>query len=334
MTASLRQRLIGGALEGFFEGASAAARLHPRYRPRATGVELVADVRYGHGKQRVLDVWHPPPSGSRRLRPAVLYLHGGGFRMLSKRSHWIFGASYAERGYVVFNANYRLSPEHRFPAALEDALAAYRWVVANARDHGADPQQLIVAGESAGANLALGVTIAATFARPELDAQRVFAEGVVPRAVVAACGLLQVSDMARFPIRHDSPAWIRARMEMVERAYLGPEELRRELGDLSFADPLVFLESEAEPTRSFPPVFAPVGSRDPIRDDSRRLATALTRRGVRCDAPVYQGEHHAFHAFRFRPQARRAWQDTFTFLDDVLASSQVTPATAATTREP
>ena len=323
MTSPLRQRLIGGSLEAFFEGASALARLAPKYRPENAGVKRVRDLRYGHGPARTLDVWYPSPSGSRRLRPAVLYLHGGGFRMLSKDSHWIFGLSYAERGYVVFNANYRLSPEHRFPAAVDDAFAAYRWVVENAERHGADPERIIIAGESAGANLALGITIAATFERPELEARKIFAAGVVPRALVPACGLLQVSDMARYDARHGAPGWIRERMEMIERGYLGPADLRREQGDLGLADPLVLLESEVASVRRLPPVFAPVGSHDPIKDDTRRLAAALTRRGIRCDAPVYQGEHHAFHAFRFRPQARRAWHDTFTFLEEVCADERV-----------
>ena len=104
---------------------------------------------------------------------------------------------------------------------------------------------------------------------------------------------------------------MRAVLTDVETAYL-PDD--RTGLDLALADPLCLVESVA-PSRPPPPFFLPVGTWDPLLDDSRRMAAALTRRGAVAEARYYPREVHAFHAFVWRPQARRCWQDMFGFLD-------------------
>jgi acetyl esterase len=78
---------------------------------------------------------------------------------------------------------------------------------------------------------------------------------------------------------------------------------------------VVMLERGEAPARPLPPFFAPVGARDPLRRDNDRLAAALRGLGAHCEAPVYPGSGHAFHAFVFRTEARRCWRDTFAFLE-------------------
>ena len=264
-------------------------------------------------------------------RPVVLYIHGGGFRMLSKDTHWLMGLAFARRGYLVFNVNYRLAPRHPFPAAIEDVCAAYEWVVAHAASRGGDLSRLVVAGESAGGNLAASLAIATTFERPEPFARRVFATGVVPRAVLSACPILQVSDTDRFLRRKRLPRWLHDRIAEVQHAYLrGWDAAAPRPGALDLADPVVFLESEAAAARPLPPFFVPVGTRDPILDDTRRLEAALARREVPCEARYYPGEAHAFHALVFRAAARRCWQDTFAFLGRHAATPAAASASAAT----
>lgn len=95
------------------------------------------------------------PHGDAGPRPAVVFFHGGGFTLCDLDSHDGFCRAMARHTEsIVVSVDYRLAPEHRAPAAAQDAYAAYRWVAEHAAELGADPARLIVAGDSAGGNLA------------------------------------------------------------------------------------------------------------------------------------------------------------------------------------
>lgn len=97
-----------------------------------------------------------------RLNPLVLYFHGGGFVTGDLDSHDASARAIARRtGAIVISVAYRLAPEHRFPAAHEDAWAAWQWLIGQAQDLGADPRRLAIAGEDAGGNLAFNVALRA-----------------------------------------------------------------------------------------------------------------------------------------------------------------------------
>ncbi|HVJ68987.1 MAG TPA: alpha/beta hydrolase, partial [Caulifigura sp.] len=98
--------------------------------------------------------------GSQQKAPAILCIHGGGFRA-GKREGWDARCKkMAERGYVAATVTYRLAPQHQFPAAIHDVKAAVRWLRANAEKYHIDPERIGVVGDSAGGHLAqfLGVT--------------------------------------------------------------------------------------------------------------------------------------------------------------------------------
>lgn len=310
-------------VDGFFRGASRLGRLHPLSRPERHGIEVRRDLPYAPGStlpEHRLDVYRP--SGRSGPLPIVLYVHGGGFRILSKDTHWIMGLSFARRGYLVFNVSYRLAPRHRFPAAVEDVAAAYLWVVRHAEQHGGDLSRLVLAGESAGANLVTSLALQTVYEREELFARRVFQTGVVPRAVLPACGIFQVSDVQRLARRKPKLSrFLLDRLEEVEQAYLGPDPSRHG-ALLDFADPLVWLERGDPPARPLPPFFLPVGTKDPLLPDTRRLAAAIRRLdGVAVDR-YYEGEVHAFHAFPILRNARRCWAHTFEFLDEHVPAAE------------
>lgn len=315
----VRRRAGAAVVDGFFRGASRLGRLHPHADPARHGVEVIRDVAYRDGgrTEHLLDVYRPADGSG--PWPAVLYVHGGGFRILSKDTHWVMALAFARRGFAVFNVSYRLAPRNRYPAAIEDVLSAYRWVVAHGAEYGADLSRLVLAGESAGANLVTAATLATTFRREEAWAREVFDLGVTPRAVVAACGILQVSDTDRFLRARRLHPFLADRLHEVCDAYLGPGFSGPGDGargpHLDLADPLLVLESEREAARPLPPFFAPVGTWDPLVDDSRRLAAALGRRGVECEAKLYPRQLHAFHAFVLHPAARRCWADIYRFLE-------------------
>jgi acetyl esterase len=305
-------------VDNFFRVISAAGRLHPSAKPGRHNVEVERDVPYLDDglAEHQLDVYKPTTVPG--PWPVVLYIHGGGFRILSKDTHWIMGLAYARRGFLVFNISYRLAPRHPFPAAVMDACAAYEWVAKHAPRYGGDLSRLVLAGESAGANLATSLTLATCYQRKEPYARAVWDTGLVPRAVLPACGIFQVSDTERFSRRRRLPSFISDRLTEVTDAYLRAVD-HNQPGALDLADPVVTLERGEAPGRPLPPFFVPVGTRDPLLDDTRRLKSALDRLGVPCEARYYPGEVHAFHALVFRRNARRCWGHAYDFLDRVLA---------------
>lgn len=321
----LRKQAGGHAINGILTGLSRAGRLHPRARPERHGVEVIRDLPYREGGSRahLLDVYRPV--GLVGTAPAVLYVHGGGFRILSKDTHWMMALHYAAHGFVVFTINYRLAPQHPYPAALEDASAAYVWVVENAARFGGDVSRLVVSGESAGANLACALTIEACWPRPEPWASAVWEAGVVPKVLVPKCGMLEVSNPERFLERRALSTFLSDRIVEVSRGYLGAGRADAP-GGLDLADPLRFLERASPPPRPLPPSFVTVGTRDPILDDSRRLRAALARLDTRSELRVYPGEIHAFQAFVHRPNARSAWRETLAFVDEAVSAPSGTSA--------
>lgn len=301
----LSSRLIDVAVGS----VSLAARLHPWAWSGPEG-RLVRDVRYapGAGRDHLLDVHIPPRPGP---RPVALYIHGGGFRILSKETHWMMVEQLVRAGFVVFNVNYRLAPVHPYPAAVEDAAAALRFVHEVAPRYGADPEQLVLAGESAGANLATALAVATSYRRGEAWAEALFASGIRPRAVLALCGLFEVRNDERFE-RQPIPAWQRDRIRIVCRGYLPPDARARAPGS-DLADPLSILERGEPPERPLPPFSISVGTADPIAEDSERLDQALEKLGVPRELSVFPGEIHAFQAVFWRPAARASWRRAVAF---------------------
>jgi acetyl esterase len=251
----------------------------------------------------------------------VFYVHGGGFHMLSKDTHWLMGLLFARYGYLVINISYRLAPEHPYPAALEDTCVAYRWLAARVGELGGDPARIAVAGESAGGNLITALTLAACQRRDEPWARAVFDVGVVPRAALPFCAMLEVSRPERFSQRRPLPRWVDGAIRATSASYLRGHP--REPGPaIALADPLRVLEEAVAGVpvrhgweRPLPPFFAPVGTRDPLLDDTRRLEKALAALHVPCEARYYPGGIHAFHALVWDPVARRCWRDALAFLD-------------------
>lgn len=314
MPIQLRKQAGAFFIDSFLSGLSRAGRFHPHADPGYHGIEVLRDVAYlpgGHREHR-LDIWRARQGGH---GGAVLYVHGGGFRILSKDTHWIMALAFARRGYTVFNVGYRLAPRHPFPAAIEDVCAAYAWVARHGAAHGADLSRFVLAGESAGGNLVTAVTLAACWPRPEPWARAVFDTGLVPRVTIPVCGMLQVTDPGRIQRRKPHMSqFVQDRLSEVSENYLsGPPPADAATMDL--ADPLLALERSDAPERPLPAFFSAVGTRDALLDDTRRLHAALERRGVTTEVKYYPGELHAFHALVFRPGARQCWADTFAFLD-------------------
>ena len=155
LLARARKRAVGMGLETMFETLSRAGKVHPYARTLRRSAEVIRDIPYAgeSGHPHTLDIYRPRDAVS-GPRPVMFYIHGGGFVILSKDTHWMFGYEYARRGFITVNVNYRLAPRHPYPLPLQDVAQALAWVVDNIEQYGGDPGHICFAGESAGGNLA------------------------------------------------------------------------------------------------------------------------------------------------------------------------------------
>jgi acetyl esterase len=290
----------------------------PDAQPSRFQLRLERDVVYGSPgvAEHRLDAY--VPTHARRPVPVVMYVHGGGFRMLSKDTHRVMALAIARRGYLLFNINYRQGARHPYPAPLEDACRALLWVQANCARYGGDPGRIALAGESAGGNLVTALAVASSWRRPELFAREVFDANPALRAVVATYGFLDLGHTDEY-LKHPRMArWTKALLRDAARSYLG-RDVRGAAEAYPLTSPLRIIEAGA-PDRPLPPFFASVGTRDPLLRCSKRLKTALDALGTECVLHVSPGEIHGYDALVWRPEARAKWRAAHYFLDRKLAA--------------
>jgi len=312
--AALRSHLGRAVVNGAVGGFARAARIHPQLRRFAAPIQVIKNIPYlpTGDAEHLLNVYRPHDRSG--PLPVAMYVHGGGFRLLSKDTHWVMATILARAGYLVFSINYRLAPRSPYPAAIEDVCRAALWVRSNANAWGGDGEGVVLAGESAGANLVTALTIAGHYERPEPWARAVFDRDIPIRAVLPACGIHQVTDMERFKrAKPDLRPLYFSRMNAVRRDYLTRADLPRE--GHSLADPLLILESGQQPARKLPPFMLTCGDRDPIVDDTHRLDAALRALNVPTETRFYPDQGHAFHAAIWRRPARWCWKDQLDFLE-------------------
>ena len=120
-----------------------------------------ADLPYGDGARRKLDVYQPRTPGP---HPVVVFFYGGSWRGGDRGDYLFVGEALAAMGVVAILPDYRVYPDARYPDFVEDAAAAVRWVVAHAGDYGGDPSRLAVMGHSAGAHIAALLALDRRFA--------------------------------------------------------------------------------------------------------------------------------------------------------------------------
>lgn len=214
------------------------------------------------------------PSGAAATGPALLFLHGGGFMHGDLDSHDAGCRFLAERsGVRVLAVDYRLGPEDPFPAAYDDALAAYRWLVEHAADVGADPERLAVGGDSAGGNLAAGVA---------LDAARTGLPLRFQLLVYPATDALRSTASA--DLFAEGFYLTRAYMDLANASYIG---------DSDPADPRLS-PHYAEVPDGLAPAYVVTAGFDPLRDEGEVFARRLAEAGATVELRRFPGQIHGF----------------------------------------
>jgi cation diffusion facilitator CzcD-associated flavoprotein CzcO/acetyl esterase/lipase len=223
----------------------------------------------------------------------LLYLHGGGFVGCSPRTHRPLSAAFARAGFRVFVPDYRLAPEHPFPAAHDDALAAFRALRAELRVRGPGGR-LVVAGDSAGGHLALTLMLALKGAgEPLPDAAALFSP-----ATDLTGGSASITLNARRDAMFDGPS-----LGNLARAYLQGADPAQPL-----ASPLL------GELAGLPPLLVHVGADEALRDDGLRLAALAHAAGVTVELKVWPVVPHVWQLMRWLPQARRSVGAAAAFL--------------------
>jgi monoterpene epsilon-lactone hydrolase len=214
----------------------------------------------------------------------VLFLHGGSFNSGSIVSHRTLAGNVALAAETrVLLIDYRLAPEHPFPAAIEDSLAAYRWLLAQ----GISPRQLVVAGDSAGGSLVLSLLVQLRDKQLPLPAAGV--------CLSPAPDLTFSSESWTFNAGKDLMLDARKERKAVE-IYLQGADPRDPLASPTFAD-----------LRGLPPLLIQVGSHELLLSDAQRLAEKAKAAGVDTTLEVWPGMQHEWQfAAAFLPEGRQA----------------------------
>ena len=223
----------------------------------------------------------------------MLYLHGGGYAMGSCATHRAMAARLAESCRVrALVLNYRLAPEYPFPAALEDALAAYRWL----RQRGVAPNNIVIAGDSAGGGLAVATLVALRDGGESLPAAAVC---ISPWTDLAGTG-------ESIRTRAKADPWVTAKALALGDHYIGTNDSRHPLISPHYAE-----------LHGLPPMLIQVGNDEILLSDSTRLAERVKEAGGEAILEIWERMWHVFHCLAPQlPEANRAIEKIGTFVRD------------------
>jgi acetyl esterase len=258
----------------------------------------------GPGGDIPVRVYVPAGTAGGEALPVVVWFHGGG---------WVIGdietADATVRTLanacdaVVVSVDYRLAPEHPFPAGLEDALAAVRWVADNAAELGADPSRLAVGGDSAGGNLSAVVCQQLRDTGPQIGFQLL----VYPVTDLHLDSPSVDENAEGYFLTKETMLWFRGH-------YIGDDVAR-------WDDPLVSpLRADDVALTGLPPALVITAEFDPLRDEGEAYGKRLQDAGVEATVTRYDGMIHGFYSMRdFIPDAVTAITESADALRKALA---------------
>jgi len=230
----------------------------------------------GPGSHIPIRIYTPREGRPGEKLPVLLWFHGGGFVIGSVDTHDSVCRMLANQAdCIVVSADYRLAPECKFPAAVEDCVAAFKWVALHAVEFGADPQAIAIGGDSAGANLA---TVVAILARDAGHPKIAFQLLIYPCAAPEPETPSHYKFAEGYVLSRNTITWF---FRLYQRS-------RADSNDFRFA-PLI-----ADDLANLPPALVLVAGYDPLRDEGVDYAKRLIEAGNRVRLVNYEGMIHGF----------------------------------------
>ncbi|CAK9001268.1 Carboxylesterase NlhH (NLH-H) [Durusdinium trenchii] len=255
--------------------ATARSSIQPDVSPEALAVST-EDRTASRGDAPTVPVRVYRPTNVDGAVPTVVYYHGGGWVVGSIETHdRLCREMCAASGAVVVSVDYRLAPEHPFPAAFEDAFTATSWAAEEIATLGGNPERLLVAGDSAGGNLAAAVCLQARDQRGPRIALQLLIYPIVDHDF----------DRPSYVDRADGYFLTRRTMEWFWDHYVPHRDDR----DNPLASPI-----KAESLEGLPPALVVTAEYDPLRDEGFEYAERLRAAGVSVDYTDYDGMIHGF----------------------------------------
>lgn len=225
----------------------------------------------------------------------ILQLHGGGYIGPMKNIYRRFAVKYSKISYGadVLSVDYRVAPEHPFPAALDDVVWAYRWLIEEKKYN---PDHIVVAGDSAGGGLALALCMYLK------DHKLPLPGGVIAMSPWTDVTLRGESYEANYEI---DPLFGNSKENMLYQcSYIGDADVKNPYLSPLYGD-----------FKDFPPLLLQVGSFEVLLSDSRSVAAKAREAGVRVRISVYEGMFHVFQmGLDLIPESREAWEEAAEFL--------------------
>ena len=289
--------------QAYLDLCSAFARPHPE------GVKAMDRTIKTEGVDIPVRVYRPAAGGA---LPAVLFFHGGGWVLGDLDSHDHVCRSLANRvPCVVVSVDYRLGPEAKFPAAVDDSYAATEWVAAHAGELGIDPGRIAIGGDSAGGNLA---TVVTQLARDRKGPRMIYQLLIYP-------GTDMRMDWPSIEENANGPLLTKPAMIWFLEHYLrGDEDKTNPL-----ASPLL-----ASNLSGLPAAFILTAECDPIRDEGEAYAQRLQSAGVAVEVKRYPGMPHGFFSFAAAlTVGRQAFADAVRVLQGAFALEERSAESAA-----
>jgi len=252
-------------------------------RGLARGLDVFPNLCYGSAPEQCLDLFRPRTTRRENL-PILIFFHGGGWISADRKIYRGIAATFSHAGFLTFNLDYRLAPKSRFPAPLQDAVRALDWIGRNAERYGGDRSVILLAGDSAGAQIASWYASA-------LESGLLFERiGIRDLATpVSVKGLLLFYGVYDFDTLLDAPFPF---IETYARSFLGADS-HTYARSSHIASPIRLVSPD------LPPVWLCAGERDGLFAQSRAYADALRGCGASCQTLFFPPDYRANHGFLF-----------------------------------